>query len=151
MKKKLTTLFALAFIAISSFAQQSPVKWTSKAVKENANTYKVIITATVPAPWHIYSQYMKDGGPVPTTFDFTKNPLMTLQGKTAEKGDLKTVRDKNFDNMEVKYYSGKVDFIQVVKVKGNIKTNVSGKINFMVCNDHECLPPSDQSFSVKLQ
>ncbi len=148
--KKLVTLFALVFIAISSFAQQSPVKWTSKAVKENGNTYKVIISANFAAPWHIYSQYTPDGGPVPTSFSFAKNPLISLQGKTMEKGKLSVTHDKNF-GVDVKYYSNHVDFIQTVKVKGNIKTNISGKVNFMVCNDHECLPPSDQSFSVKLQ
>ncbi|MGF7231344.1 protein-disulfide reductase DsbD domain-containing protein [Arachidicoccus sp.] len=148
--KKLTALLIFGFIAITSFAQQSPVKWTSKAVKENANTYKVTITATFPAPWHIYSQNTPDGGPVATAFSFTKNPLISLQGKTLEKGDLKVTHDKNF-GVDVKYYSGKVDFVQVVKVKGNVKTDFSGTVNFMVCNDHECLPPSDQSFSVKLQ
>lgn len=148
--KKLVTLLVFAFITITSFAQQSPVNWTYKAVKENANTYKVIFTATFPAPWHIYSQTTPDGGPVPTSFEFAKNPLLNLQGKTSEKGDMKVTHDKNF-GVDVKFYSNKVAFIQTVKVKGNIKTNISGTINFMVCNDHECLPPSDQKFSVALQ
>ncbi|AYD47459.1 protein-disulfide reductase DsbD domain-containing protein [Arachidicoccus soli] len=148
--KKLVTLLVFGFITITSFAQQSPVNWTYKAVKENANTYKVIFTATFPAPWHIYSQTTPDGGPVPTSFEFAKNPLLNLQGKTSEKGDMKVTHDKNF-GVDVKFYSNKVAFIQTVKVKGNIKTNISGTINFMVCNDHECLPPSDQKFSVALQ
>ena len=148
--KKLVTVLVFGFIAMTSFAQQSPVNWTYKAVKVSANTYKVIFTATFPAPWHIYSQTTPEGGPVPTSFDFTKNPFVTLQGKTLEKGDMKVTHDKNF-GVDVKSYANKVDFIQTVKVKGNVKTNLSGKINFMVCNDHECLPPSDQSFSVKLQ
>lgn len=148
--KKLVTLLVFGFITITSFAQQSPVNWTYKAVKENANTFKVIFTATFPAPWHIYSQTTPDGGPVPTSFEFAKNPLLNLQGKTSEKGDMKVTHDKNF-GVDVKFYSNKVAFIQTVKVKGNIKTNISGTINFMVCNDHECLPPSDQKFSVALQ
>lgn len=148
--KKLVTLLVFGFITITSFAQQSPVNWAYKAVKENANSYKVIFTATFPAPWHIYSQTTPDGGPVPTSFEFAKNPLLNLQGKTSEKGDMKVTHDKNF-GVDVKFYSNKVAFIQTVKVKGNIKTNISGTINFMVCNDHECLPPSDQKFSVALQ
>lgn len=148
--KKLISTFALAIIAIIAFAQENPVSWSSKAEKQNAGTYKVIITATFSAPWHIYSQHTPEGGPVATKFTFSKNPLITLVGKTEEKGTLKTTHDKNF-GVDVKYYSNKVDFIQIVKVRGNVKTNVSGSVNFMVCNDHECLPPSDQSFSVKLQ
>ncbi|HTN39419.1 MAG TPA: protein-disulfide reductase DsbD domain-containing protein, partial [Arachidicoccus sp.] len=67
-----------------------------------------------------------------------------------EKGKLQTTHDKNF-GVDVKYYSNKVVFTQLVKVKGNVKTNLTGKVNFMVCDDHECLPPSNAPFSVKLQ
>ena len=35
-----------------------------------------------------------------------------------------------------------VDFVQTVKLKGNIKTSVAGSVEFMVCNDSRCLPPS---------
>ena len=148
--KKLTATLALAFMAVLSFAQQSPVKWTSAAEKVDGGQYKVTITATVPAPWHIYSQNIGDGGPVPTSFSFTKNPLLTLVGKTKESGKMQTVHDKNFD-MDVKYYADKVSFTQIVKVKGGVKTNFSGEVNYMVCNDHECLPPSSSKFSVALK
>jgi thiol:disulfide interchange protein DsbD len=63
---------------------------------------------------------------------------------------MQTVHDKNFD-MDVKYYADKVSFTQLVKVKGGVKTNLSGEVNFMVCNDHECLPPSSSKFSVALK
>lgn len=148
--KKLTATLVLAFMAVLSFAQQSPVKWTSSAEKVDAGQYKVTITASVPAPWHIYSQNIGDGGPVPTSFSFTKNPLVTLVGKTKESGKMQTVHDKNFD-MDVKYYADKVSFTQIVKVKGGVKTNLAGEVNYMVCNDHECLPPSSSKFSVALK
>jgi thiol:disulfide interchange protein DsbD len=150
MMKKLTVTLVLAFMAVLSFAQESPVKWTSSAQKVDGGQYKVTITASVPAPWHIYSQNIGDGGPVPTSFTFTKNPLLTLVGKTKESGKMQTVHDKNFD-MDVKYYADKVSFTQLVKVKGGVKTNLSGEVNFMVCNDHECLPPSSSKFSVALK
>lgn len=148
--KKLISMFVLLIVAMAAFAQENPVSWNTKAEKQSNGTYKVTITATFAAPWHIYSQQTPEGGPVPTSFKFNKNPLVTLVGKTEEKGALKTTHDKNF-GVDVKYYAGKVDFIQTVKIKGNVKTNVSGTVNYMVCNDHECLPPVDQSFSVKLQ
>ena len=40
--------------------------------------YEVTLTATLPKPWHIYSQHTGDGGPIPTKVKFTKNPLVTL-------------------------------------------------------------------------
>lgn len=148
--KKLTATLVLAFITVLSFAQQSPVKWSSSAEKVDGGQYKVTITATFAEPWHIYSQNTPDGGPVPTSFTFAKNPLVSLVGKTKEVGKLQTIHDKNF-GVDVKYYSNKVSFTQLVKVKGNVKTNLSGEVEFMVCNDHECLPPSSSKFSVALK
>jgi thiol:disulfide interchange protein DsbD len=38
--------------------------------------------------------------------------------------------------------------VQVVKLKGNIKTTVAGSVEFMVCNDNKCLPPSEVPFKI---
>ena len=137
-------------LALALNAQpQSPVNWTATAAKSADGIYAITLTASVPAPWHIYSQSTPDGGPVPTSISFNKNPLITIAGKAKEKGDLKTTHDKNF-GVDVKYYSGKVQFVQLVRVKAGVKTNITGTVNFMVCNDQECLPPSSWDFSVKL-
>jgi hypothetical protein len=50
----------------------------------------------------------------------------------------------------VKYYSDKVEFTQTIIVKGKAKTNVSGTVEYMVCNDERCLPPNVKSFDIKL-
>jgi thiol:disulfide interchange protein DsbD len=67
-----------------------------------------------------------------------------------ETGKLETHFEKLFD-VEVKQYSDKVDFVQTVTVKGNVKTNVAGKVEYMLCNDKECLPPKEVNFSIALQ
>ena len=48
-------------------------------------------------------------------------------------------------------YSNKVDFVQVVKVKGKAKTNVTGKLEFQTCDDKKCLPPKTVNFSIALK
>ncbi|SEA31093.1 thiol:disulfide interchange protein DsbD [Arachidicoccus rhizosphaerae] len=150
MKKLLCMAVMVLGLTLALNAQpQSPVKWTAAAEKSANGNYTLTLTATVPAPWHIYSQSTPDGGPVPTSISFNKNPLITVDGKAAEKGVLKTTHDKNF-GVDVKYYAGKVQFVQKLKVKAGVKTNVTGTVNFMVCNDQECLPPSGWDFSVKL-
>lgn len=147
MKKVIfTALFVMS--ALLSFSQtESPVKWSYAAVKKTANEYQIVLTATVAQPWHIYSQKTPDGGPVPTKISFSKNPLITTKGETKEIGALHTTHDKNF-GVDVKYYSDKVQFVQTITAKA--KTNVSGTIEYMVCDDHQCLPPTTKSFSVKL-
>ncbi len=49
---------------------------------------------------------------------------------------------------DVRYFENSVTFVQQVKVKGKAKTNLAGKVEFMVCNDRECLPPSTVNFKV---
>ena len=61
--------------------------------------------------------------------------------------------DKHFEplfGVEVKQFSNKVNFVQTVKLKGKVKTNLNGTVEFMTCNDYECLPPSKQKFSITL-
>jgi hypothetical protein len=140
----LMTLPALAFSQV-----KNPVKWTYSAKKLAAGKYEVHMTATVEKGWHIYSQTTPEGGPVPTQFTFTKNPLVTLSGPVKEVGKMETHFEKLFD-VNVKQFSDKVDFVQVVTVKGTVKTNLAGKVEYMLCDDKQCLPPASQSFSIAL-
>ncbi len=148
--KKISILLFLVVLGLGAFAQiKDPVSFKYEAVKKAGNTYELIITATVPAPWHIYSQNTGKNGPVPTAISFKKNSLLTLVGKPKELGKLEKMFDKNF-NTNVLYYADQVQFVQTITVKGNIKTNISGSVNYMVCDDSQCLPPTTKSFDIKL-
>lgn len=143
----------LVFVMVGSLAfcqpKKDPVSWTYTAQKKSGNTYDVIITATLPKPWHIYSIKSPKGAGMPTNILFKKNPLISLLGPIKEKGKLESEYDENFD-MTVKYYSNKVEFIQTVVLKGKAKTNISGSIEYMICDDERCLPPATKSFEIKL-
>ena len=128
---------------------QQKISWSYSAKKLPNNKYEIHIIATPPTGWHIYSQLTPDGGPVPTTFKFNKNALVAVQSKMNEKGKVISYFDKNF-KVDVKYFEGKADFVQVVTVKGNIKTNISGEVESMICNDRTCMPPSTEKFNIAL-
>ena len=51
---------------------------------------------------------------------------------------------------EVRFYEKSVNFIQTVKVRGTAKTNLAGKVEFMVCDDKQCLPPTEIPFAVNI-
>jgi DsbC/DsbD-like thiol-disulfide interchange protein len=129
---------------------KNPVKWNYSAKKLSAGKYELRMTAILEKGWHIYSQNTPEGGPVPTTFTFTKNPLVTLTGPIKEVGKLESHFEKLFD-VDVKQYSDKVDFVQTVTVKGTVKTNMAGNVEYILCNDKECLPPKKVDFSIALQ
>jgi hypothetical protein len=150
MKKIFLALLTLV-LSFGVFAQnQDPVVWSYSAKKKSANTYEVVISARLDDSWHIYSVYTPKGGPVATKINFKKNPLVAVEGNVKENGKMETMKDKLF-SVDVKYYSDRVDFVQTVKVKGNVKTNVSGTVEYMVCDDEQCLPPTKKNFDIKLQ
>src|SRR3954469_1879053 len=147
--RKIIFFFIAALFAFNAMAQiKDPVKWSTTSRKK-AGGYEVVLTATLPKPWHIYSQKTGEGGPVATNFKFGANPLITFDGQVKEVGALKENYDKLFDT-KVKYFGDKVDFVQSVKVKGNLKTNVNVTVEFMTCDDSQCLPPTKKSFNVSL-
>lgn len=148
MKSTLLSLFVL-MISVAAFAQSNKeVKWSFSAKKIADKTYEVHLTATVNGDWHIYAQQVGVDGPIPTSFSFAKNPLIALDGKVKEIGKLIKKNEEVWGG-EVRYYEKSVDFVQVVKIKGG-KTNVAGKVEYMVCNEEKCLPPAETTFSVAI-
>ena len=144
-------LFFVFIIPATCFAQlQDPVEWTFFSKKINATTYEVHLTANIEGKWHLYSQTTPDGGPIPTSISFVKNPLITLLGDAKEVGKLERKMEPIF-GVEVKQFSNKVDFVQTIRLKAPVKTSVTGSVEFMVCDDHQCLPPSTKNFSIALK
>jgi hypothetical protein len=141
----------LSFLLISfcSIRAQTPYSWSFTATKTADKIYEIHCTMDVSSPWHTYSQFTPDGGPVPTKFTFSKSPLYILEGTTKENGKMVTKHEAVF-GVDVKYFDGKVDFVQVIKLKASAKTNFTGSVTFMVCNDEQCLPPKTVPINLAL-
>lgn len=150
MKHVLTTIAGILFICNAFSQVKDPVSWTFTANKRVQGIYEIIITADVPKPWHMYAQNTPKGGPIPTKVTFNKNPLVVNEGKLMESGKLEKIYDKIF-GVQVFYYSGKVTYKQIVRVKAGVNTNLSGTVSYMVCDDEQCLPPTKKVFDIKLQ
>jgi biopolymer transport protein ExbD len=150
MKKSLL-LILLVLVSHTMFAQSgTKVKWAYSAKKIADKKYEVKLTATIQPGWHLYSQKQSaDAIALPTTVTFAKNPLVTFVGSPKEVGKLYDQFDKA-TNSRSRYYSNQVEFVQVVTVKNTVKTAVVGEIEFMVCDDKQCLPPDKAKFTVKL-
>ncbi|HRI20473.1 MAG TPA: protein-disulfide reductase DsbD family protein [Panacibacter sp.] len=149
--KKLALLFILVCASIYTMAQfKDPVKWDFTSVKKSDKVYEITFTANIDKSWHIYSQNTPKGGPRPTKIVFKANPLATITGLAKETGTLKKKHEEVF-GVDVNYYDSKVVFTQTVTLKSAVKTSVAGTVDFMVCNDSECLPPKKVSFDLELQ
>ena len=149
MKHLFTLLSILMITTLASAQSAKQVKWSFTSKKIAEKTYEIHMTASLNGNWHLYAQNVGVDGPVPTTFTYTKNPLLSVDGKPKEVGKVIKKKEEVWGGV-VKYYEKSVNFIQVVKVKGNIKNNMAGKVEFMVCDDQQCLPPSQVEFTINL-
>jgi len=148
-----TILFSfLALISISLNAQMGSAKqvnWTYSSKKIADKTYELQITATISGNYHLYATKAGIEGPVPTTFSFSPNPLLSYEGAILERGKKITKLESAWGG-NVNFFEKTVTFVQKVRAKTNAKTNVNGKVEFMVCNDDMCLPPAEVTFKIPI-
>lgn len=146
MKKKTFLFLTLTFLSLIGYSQiLKPVKWSYTAKKTSSTEAIVYIKATIDEGWHLYSQAVEDGGPIKTTFNFLTSKKLSLVGKTIEPKPI-TKFESTF-KMNVSYFEKSVIFIQ--KIKFMEKSPVlKGSVEFMVCNDKQCLPPETTQFNI---
>ncbi len=148
MKNKLLLLVTL-FLTLNSFSQiVDPVDWTTSVEKISETQYKLITKAAIDKGWHLYSQKVPDGGPIPTQFNYKDDGTFSLEGKTQEETG-ETEYDTVFE-MKIKYFNDSATFEQIVNVTDKT-TTIFGTVYFMVCNDTQCLNPTeiDLEFVIK--
>jgi hypothetical protein len=149
--KKFFALAVIILAALTSQAQLNPVSWTFSTKKIADKTYEIHMTATMQNKWHLYSQTQPDDAiAIPTTFTINPNPLFSLEGKIKEVGKMEKFHDAKLD-LSANQYSNTVNFVQVVKLKANVKTNFSGNVEFQTCDDQKCLPPKTVNFNVAIK
>ena len=149
MKKSIFLSIIICFLAMHIKAQVlTPVHWSYGAKKISNTEAVVFIKATIDEGWHVYSQFVKDGGPVKTTIIFTPSKEYSTIGATTEPKPI-TVHEKVF-SMDVSYFEGSVIFQQKVKLT-NGQAIVKGTLEYMTCNNKQCLPPDDIDFSIPVK
>lgn len=148
MKSVLVTMFLFGVMSVS--AQLNPISWAFTSKKLANGSYEIHMTATIEKGWHLYSQTQPDDAiAMPTTFSITNNPLIEVVGKIKEDGKMEKFHDKELQ-LSANQYSKTVNFVQTVKLKGQVKTNFSGSVEFQTCDDKKCLPPKTVNFKVAL-
>lgn len=141
--------FIWLLIPFFSIAQElTPVEWSFDVSEINNQEYELIFTADIEKGWTVYSQYIDDGGPVPTTITYETEGLETI-GKSTEEGYKKEGMDDIFEMNVIKFFDKEPYTIKQRIKKGNLST-VSGYLTFMCCDDERCLPPTDIDFSIDL-
>ncbi len=149
-------IMTLAFLIIALFSVQAqvfstpnsqiadPITWDAKLEQKNDSIYNLIFTARLEKGWHLYSQEVDEDGPIPTTFTFNSSAnTYELIGNTKEP-DVPAIYDEVF-GMDIKFFDKEAVFIQEIKVFDK-DANIEVEVEFMVCDDEQCLPPDIAPF-----
>ena len=149
--KRIIFFLVIALGTATVNAQLNPVSWSFIAKKVADKTYEMHLTAMMQSGWHLYSQVQpEDAIAIPTGFKINNNPLLLLEGKIKEVGKMEKFHDAKLE-VSANQYADKVDFVQVVKLKANAKTNLTGSVEYQTCDDKKCLPPKTVNFSIAVK
>lgn len=149
VNKKLILFIFLGGLTLTGRGQiLKPVQWSYAAKKISNTTAVVLLKATMKPGWHIYSQHLQAGGPVRTSFTFARSSGYSLIGQTREAKPL--TRMESVFHMNVRYFERSVIFQQRIRLKMPGVT-VKGTVEYMTCNDKQCLPPEDLAFSIPVK
>ena len=133
---------------------QGVVRWSFSAKKLSATEAVLCMKANIGGAWHLYSVNQPEGGPMKTSFTFEPSADYVLVGKVTEPKP-KSMFDQNF-GIEVLYFEKEVVFEQRVKILRKALDDksalvIKGKVEFMACDDSQCLPPEEKEFSITVK
>ena len=144
--KKLIFLVVACFFFLSGMAQMvNPIRWTQSQKQISATETALVFKAVLDPGWHVYGLQIPEGGPIATSFTFKKSKDFELLGKVTESPKPVSAFDKNF-NMSINWHEREAIFIQKIKLN-SASAQITGSYEYMVCNDKNCLPPTENEFS----
>jgi thiol:disulfide interchange protein DsbD len=151
MKRVLMFAVLLTMMAGAATAQVlKPVKWAISVKKVSEGVYDVQCKATIDATWHLYDTKLPEGGPLPTTFhidaDETDGVELVGEFKATTKPHIE--KSEAF-NMELAYFANSATLVQRVKLTKE-KAKLVGYVEFMACNNGQCIPPAEEEFEFEL-
>ncbi|GAB1308456.1 hypothetical protein KH5_11390 [Urechidicola sp. KH5] len=118
-----------------------PISWTTATEITGESEVTLIATATIDEGWHLYAQQIPEDGPIPTSFVFKSSSEYLKKGNTKEETGIEL--DDPVFKMRLKYFENQATFKQRIKRKLKTAFKVNAIVEFMVCNETQCLPPKE--------
>ncbi len=147
----LTLLLLLsATFTWSQMGPGNPVDWKISIKKTTDNQYEITGEATPHSGWHVYSAFLPENTAIPTSITVNTNAGYKTIGAITEQPAPEKHFDESF-NAELKWHSKKATFAQKVEVTQPGKINITGYVEYMVCNDETCMPPDQIEFNFTVE
>lgn len=147
MRIAFTTLTFLLFSFWIS-AQPDPVAWSFSLDTAENGRLQVKATAQIEHGWKLYAHQIDDGGPIPTNLVIDENDGLTADGNIDEAGNMHGPETDEIFDMSVSYFTGDAVFTRAFDHKKS--ASVKGYVEYMVCDEHRCLPPKEVTFDLEL-
>lgn len=145
--KRFVSLLMLTFVALAVQAQiLTPVKWKIQLEDSETTEKTLVFSATLDAGWHLYDMNLPEGGPISTSFSFENLKGAKTVGSPVASKEATTVFDEQF-KMELRWFANEVTFRQKIEVTDPKNLQLSGYVEYMACNDENCLPPEQEEFA----
>ncbi len=129
----------LVYANISNAQVEKPVDWKFKTEKIDDTHVNLIFEANIKENWHLYSQYMDFGGPIPLYFEFEESENYVRIDSVTESPEPHTEYDDVFE-MDVLFFKGKVTFTQKIELLTKDGFVVKGILDGQACIDGSCVP-----------
>lgn len=138
---------AVLLSLLAGLSATSPVQWHFTATPKDDGRVLITMTADLEDGWHMYATELpSDDGPLPTEFRFGDEAGYKVEMPLTEPEAVEEF-DPNFA-MVVRHHSGKPQFTMLVERTSDGPFNVTGEVEYMVCNDRTCLPPVVVPFDI---
>ncbi len=122
-----------------------PVKVSSNLEDLGNGSFKLVFHAKIDNGWFIYSHFIGEDGPIPTSIEFDSTGSYELNGKIVETSAHRMeVFDEIFEMKLVKF-KDEVQFSQEIHVK-DLTKSITGFFSFQTCDASRCLPPKSIAF-----
>lgn len=145
------TLFLTAMLLIGASLAKAdiarPIRWSQTINMTSETEGYIEFNATIEKGWHLYALQLPEGGPRPTTFDFStvEGAEFTdeIQPSTApyEKVDL-------IFHLKLGWWDEDVSFRRNFRLTGAEGCRIEGVITYQGCNDKSCIPPTKEPFEL---
>ncbi len=143
----LFAFFASSLSILGVSAQQ--VAWSSSVEPTGGDTYRIVLEAAIPEPYHMYDMGPYEaGGPNATAIRFLPTEGVRYVGTVQQL----SVPERQYEPMfgiEIGTFSGKARFAQSVVLSAP-EAEVRAEVEWMICDDNTCMPPDDTELTIRV-
>ena len=147
MKRLIIILFVGLLTLVAQGQMVNPVHFASRLKMLKGGEGEIVFSATIDDGWHVYSTDMGSDGPISATFNAVKMEGVETVGKLTPRGNVIKQYDKMF-GMELRFFEKNAQFVQRVRFTQQ-KYTIDCFLEYGVCNDEMCLPPTEVSFKTE--